>query len=128
MNDNTKVLDQSPVPPPVSNSTVQPQGSLNKEAPIGQNLSEFVRSAGSEVTPDLPREVSESGVKVTDDKPFLTPAHIESGVNHSGPNVIVPKGPTGLVQIPQTKDIGSSSTWRNAVIEKVRKLGKLLGV
>ena len=130
MVDNTKVLDQNPVSSPIAGSSVQPQvGFLHKEQdPIGQNLSEFVRPSGPEVSPNLTHEVTESGVKVPTDKPFLTPAHIESGLAHSGPDVTVPADPTGLVQISEKQDITSSGTWLNTLMGRIKKVMKLMGV
>ena len=129
MNDNTKVLDQNPVSAPVSNNVVQPTGSMLKEqAPMEQNLSEFVRPAGPEAVPSLPQEVSESGVEVNRDHPDLTFEHKQIGLEHSGATAPVPSVPTGLVQISQEKDINSSGTWLNALIEKVEKIMRLMGV
>lgn len=125
---DTKIPDQNPV----SGSQIQPSapiGVANKEiGRVAAPVSELITRSGVETIPNLPPEVSDANVKVPTDKPFLTPAHKEMGLVHSGPDVTVPTSPTGLVQIPQTKDVNNSSTWLNTLREKVRKLGKLLGV
>jgi len=127
MNDNAKILDQNPGPiTPVQ--PVAPVGIANKEmGPIPSVVPE-IRPSGPEAGHNIDQSSTELGVKEVQDRPSLTSEHKEIGLEHSGATAPVPTGPTGLVQIPQTKDIESSSTWLNAVIEKVRKLGKLLGV
>ena len=103
MNDNTKVLDQNPVPPPVSSSVVQPYGSLNKEAPIGQNLSEVVRPAGTEASPNVSEEERKSGVEIKRDKPNLTLEH-NGLVEHAGPHVSVSTQPSGKITMPMSEE------------------------
>lgn len=126
MSNDTQVLDRNPVSSLVSNSVVQLQGSLNKEVPIATGLSEIM-PAGPEVSHKIDQESAELGVKEVQDRPDLKPEHIELGVSHSGPNVIIPPGPTGLVQIPEKKDTSESNTWLNALTEKVRKVMRLMG-
>lgn len=133
MNDNTKVLDQNPVSVPVANNVVQPQGSLSKEkAPIGPNLSEFIRPAGPEGSPNVSKEEKAAGVEVKSDKPNLTFEHKELGVDHAGPHVSVPTSPSGKVTLPMSEEEvtaqlktgqdDDSGKWLAGLIRKVIKV------
>lgn len=128
MNNDVKIGDQNPV----SGSLVQPSapvGVANKEVGhVGPPVSEFVTRSGAEAILNIPPEVSEANVKISTDKPFLTPAHKEAGLDHSGPDVTVPTSPTGLVPITEKKDVSSSGTWLNTLLEKIRKVGELMGI
>lgn len=137
MSDNA-VLDKNPITSASVTGQVQSQaptqailavGGANKEIiRVAAPVSEFVTRSGAETIPNIPPEVSEANVKISTDKPFLTPAHKEVGLDHSGPDVSVPTSPTGLVQITEKKDVSSSGTWLNTLLEKIRKVGKLVGV
>ncbi len=98
MNDDKK-LDRNPV------SGIQPQpsspvGTMRKEeAPIG-NLSELT-PAGPEVRHDI-EGLEGLGVKENNDRPVLTEDRRQVGIDHAIPPP--PTAPTGLVQIPLTKE------------------------
>ncbi|OGH24194.1 MAG: hypothetical protein A3B47_00700 [Candidatus Levybacteria bacterium RIFCSPLOWO2_01_FULL_39_24] len=132
MNTDTQVLDQKPVFAPVSGGVTGPQGSLNKEkTPIGTNLSEFVRPAGPEISPNLPQEVSESGVEVKTDKPNLTLEHQELGMEHAGPNITVLTQPSAPIKLPMSEEEitnklktgqdDDSGKWQAGLIQKIIK-------
>lgn len=103
MNGNTKVLDQYLV----SGTQVQPQapvGVASKE--IGRvvaPVSEFVTRSGTERVLNIPPEVS-AHIKVENDNPALTEEHEKIGVAYAGPSVQPPTGPSGLVQVPLTRE------------------------
>jgi len=121
MNDNAKILDQNPGPI----TPVQPVASVgiaNKEmGPIG--IAE-IRPAGPEVKHEIDQESVELGVKEIQDRPDLTQI---VDMQHAGPSVPVPPGPTGLVQISEKTDTSESNTWLNALTKKVQKVMQLMG-
>ena len=133
MNDNTKVLEQNPTvnQASVGNQVpVQPTGNILKEqAPIGQNLSEFVRRTGPEVTHAISKESAELGVKETSDRPDLMQV---SDIRHAGPSVPVPSGPSGSVKLPmseeevkaqlETGQDDDSGKWLSKLIQKIMKV------
>lgn len=103
MNQNAKVLDQSPrtTPSQVAGSVVQPQmGSLNKEVPISTGLSELKASVPEEIH-GIDQELTELGVREIKDRPDLTQI---SDVKHAGPSVPVPSGTASSGNIPLTRE------------------------
>lgn len=123
MNNDNKIIDemqpQTPVQPVSS-----VRGGANKEVgPI--SVVPELKPAGPEVKHEIHQESAALGVKEIQDRPDLT-----EGINmqHAGPHIPVPRGPTGLVRIPEKKDISSSGTWLNALWEKVRKMRELIGI
>lgn len=121
---DVKVLDKNPV----SGGAAPIQtGSLNKEAsPINTGLPEL-KPAGPETRHSIDQELAELGIKEINDRPGLTGEHKEIGIEYSDPAVPVVSGPTESVRLPDTKDIGDSNTWLNALADKVRKVMRLLG-
>lgn len=124
MSNDAKILDrvqsQTPVAP------IAGVGIANKEmGPIPSVVPE-IRASGPEAKHSIDQELTGLGVKEVQDRPDLT--FVPREIEHSGPNVEVPPGPTGLVQIPEKKDINSSGTWLNALREKIQKVMRLMGV
>ncbi len=123
MSNDAKTLDQNPV----SGNQVQPWvpvGVANKEiGPIPSVVPE-IRPAGPEVKHEISQESVKLGVKEIQDRPDLTQI---INMQHAGPSVPVPPGPTGLVQISEKKDVSNSNTWLNALKEKVQKVMQLMG-
>ncbi len=126
MGNDVKTVDQNPV----AGSQAQPLtpvGLANKETGPNTAVISELKPAGPEVKHEISQESKELGVAEIQDRPNLTSQHQEIGLEHAGPSVPVLTGPTGLVQIPEKKDIGNSGTWLNALWGKVRKMGELLG-
>lgn len=126
MGNDVKIADQNPI----SGIQVQPSspvGVANKETGSIPSIISEITPAGPEVRPNISQESVELGVKEIQDRPNLTFQHQQIGLEHSGATVPVPAGPTGLVQISEKKDIGSSGTWLNALVEKVQKVMRLMG-
>jgi len=132
MSDDRQVLDQKPV----SGSQAQPLtpasvGVVNKEiGPIPSVIPE-IRPAGPEVKHEISQESAELGVKEIQDRPDLT-----EGVDmqHAGPSVPIPSGPSGKVSLPMLEDEvadklktgqdDDSGKWLAGLIQKViRALG-----
>lgn len=103
MNNDVKIGDQNPV----SGSQVQPLvpvGLPNKEiAGVASPVSEFVTRSGAEAIPNIPREAS-AHIEVINDNPNLTPEHRELGVDHAGPNVLVPTSPSEKITLPMSEE------------------------
>lgn len=135
MNGDVKVLDQKPASAPVPGSAVAPQGSLNKEkSPIGTNLSEFIKPAGPEISPNPSAEEEKSGVEVKSDRPSLTSEHRELGMDHAGSNITVLTQPSGSIQLPMSDEeiekllrTGQDDDSRKGLAKLVDKVGKALG-
>lgn len=134
MGTDVNVLDKNPVSMPVSGSVVSSQvGSSKKEqAPVGQDVSEFVRPAGPEVNPNLSQEEKELGIEVKSERPNLTPGHQELGVDHAGPHVPVSLSPSGKVLLPMSEEEAEkqlktgqdddSGKWLARLIKKIIKV------
>lgn len=126
MSGDTKILDQNPV----GRTPVQPQslvGAANKEIGYAPLVSEL-KPSGMEVKHEISPELEQLGVKEKKDVPELTFQDQQMGLKHSGETVPVPLAPTGLVIIPEGKDINSSVTWLNALTDKIQKVMKLMGI
>ena len=124
MNTDAKILDQNPVP----GSQVAPSapvGVANKEVEPIPSVVPEIRPAGPEVKHEISQESAGLGVKEVQNRPDLTNT---TDIQHAGPSVPIPPGPTGLVQISEKKDISNSGTWLNTLTEKVEKVLRLLGV
>lgn len=134
MNGDVKVLDQNPVSAPVPGSAVAPQGSLNKEKPpIGTSLSEFVKPAGPEISPNPSAEEKESGVEIKSDRPSLTSEHRELGMDHAGSNITVLTQPSDSIKLPMSDEeieqllkTGENDDSSTGLAKLVDKVGKAL--
>lgn len=100
MSDDAKILDQ-PVAPQAPIQPSSPIGIPNKE--IGPILSVVpeIKHEGSETKHGIDQELAELGVKEVQDRPDLTQV---PDVQHAGPSVPPPTGPSGLVQVPLTRE------------------------
>ncbi len=104
MSDDTQVLDRNPVSSPVSGNVVAPLGSVNKEAP---NLPEFVRPAGTELSPNPSPEEKKSGVEVKNDNPNLTFEH-KGLIDHAGASTPIQTALTGKLNIMTQEEIAAN--------------------
>ena len=133
MSNDTQVLDQNPGTPQAPVQPVVPVGSVSKETgPANVNLSEFVRPAGPEGSPNVSEEEKEAGVEVKSDKPNLTFEHKELGIDHAGPHVPVSASASGKVSLPMSEDEvidklktgqdDDSGKWLSKLIQKIMKV------
>ena len=97
MND-TATLDKNPIAPVVP---IQPvSGGANKE--IGR-VSEFVRLAGPETSPNISEEEKKLGVEVKSDSLNLTDEH-KGLMEHSGAAVPAKTAPTRTIQLQMSEE------------------------
>jgi hypothetical protein len=127
---DAKVLDQNPISSPIVNNLSQPQvGSLNKEKPGGgQNLSEFIKPAGPEISPNLSAEEKNAGVEAKSDNPNLTSEHKDL-IDHAGSSIPVPTISSNSIQYSMSEEErkkqlktgqdDSSGKWQAWLINKV---------
>ena len=103
MNDNTKVLDQNPGTPQAPIQPVPGVGGANKEAvrPVVAPVSEFLRPSGVEAKHNISQESAKLGVEEVQDRPDLTQV---ADMQHAGPSVPPPLGPTGSISIPTREE------------------------
>lgn len=125
MSNNAKILDQ-PIVPQTPIQHPSPIGIANKEmGSASPDISEFVRPAGPEGSPNLTQEVVESGVKVPTDKPFLTSAHKELGMDHAGPDVTLSTQPSSI-RLPMSEEEVAKQLKTGQNDDSIKGLAKLI--
>jgi hypothetical protein len=68
-------------------SSSAPIGSAHKEmGPVGTGMPE-VKPSGSEISPELAKELREIGIKEIQERPNLPDDHKQIGINHAGDSV-----------------------------------------
>lgn len=104
VNQNTGVFKQQPAQTPTDSSPFSsPVGSANKEAaPISPTLSEL-KPSGAEVSHEISQELKDMGVEEKKDRPDLTDAHKEIGMNHSGISIPAPTASANSIKYPMSE-------------------------
>lgn len=130
MDDNTKNVNQNPLPVAPAEPSA-PVGSTSKETePVSAPVSEYVKL--SERQPEIDQELADLGVKEVSDKPNLTSEHKELGVDHAGLHVPVATSPSGKITMPMSEEEvaeklktgqdDDSGKWLAGLIQKIIKV------
>lgn len=115
MSDDTKTVNQNtnvqfpsqPVQAPTGSGVRSPVGSPNKElGPISEDTTQLneLSPSGAEVNHKISQELKNIGVQETEDRPDLTEDHKQAGINHAGASIPPQTAPTGLIELPLTRE------------------------
>lgn len=108
-NTNDKTRSNQPVPSsqPVAQSSSVGLVQKEQEVPISSSvqseISEIIKA--SEEGPHVSKEVREVGVKKVSDRFPLTKEHTGVGIQHAGESTPVQTQPSGLVKIPEIREV-----------------------
>lgn len=123
MSGDPKVLDQNTVSG-IQAQPTPPAGAANKEIGPVSVVSE-IRPSGPEVRHDI-KGLENAGVEENNDRPVLTEEHRQAGVDHAGPSVPVPSGPTGQVTLPLTREEAVARVKNSRPTDSIWGLAKLV--